>query len=73
MHDYFSRNWDYLLSLGNTSFTLAMLSAIEWDKVLTILFITIPVGVWSWFRLIDFLKDRYAREHAPSPNRPEAL
>lgn len=73
MSAFFNRNWDYLLSLGNTSFTLALLSSVPWDKVLTVLFVTVPVGIWSWFRLIDYLKERYARKHATSPKLSDAL
>ena len=67
---YLNRNWDYLVSLGNTSFTLAMLSSVSWDKVLTVLFVTLPVGVWSWFRLIDFLKARYAKTPTNDSSSP---
>lgn len=74
MTAYLNRNWDYLLSLGNASFTLASISAVPWDKLLTVLFVTLPVGVWSWFRLIDYLRNRYARKNDnPSTDSPDAL
>ena len=73
MLSYLNRNWDYILSLGNAGVTLATIAAWPWDKIASLLFVTVPVGVWSWFRLIDYLKERYARKHAPSPNRPDAL
>lgn len=74
MLDYIHRNGDFLLSLGNAAVTVGTITALPWDKVLTILFVTIPVGVWSWFRLIDYLKARYANKPNGSTNdRSETL
>ena len=73
MFAYLNRNWDYLLSCGNASFTLATLTTLPWDRLLTVLFVTLPVGVWSWFRLIDYLKERLAKTHAKRTNSPDSL
>ena len=58
---YCARNWDYYLSVGNAGFALATLASMPWDKLATCLFVTLPVGLWSWYRLIDYLKTRHAK------------
>lgn len=48
-----------LVGWANSVCTLAAFSfKLSFSEVLTVLFVTIPVGIWSWFRLIDYLKQR---------------
>jgi ATP/ADP translocase len=63
MIDYLHRNGDFIASWGNALVTVGTITSfLPWDKVITVLFVTVPVGVWSWFRLIDYLKARYAKK-----------
>jgi hypothetical protein len=43
----------------------ATIAAIKLDltpsELFTILFVTVPVGLWSWLRLIDALKARFTK------------
>ncbi len=73
MTGFFHRNWDYLASLGNSAFTIATFAALPWDKVATLLFVTLPVGLWSWVRFIDYMRSRNSIHANPIKDCPNDL
>lgn len=58
MHDFKTG----LIGWGNSVATLAVIKlGLTIPEAATMLFVTIPVGIWSWLRLIDYIKNRKAK------------
>jgi hypothetical protein len=56
-----------IVSWVNVGLTLAAIKfSISVPELITFLFVTVPVGIWSWWRVIDTWKQRKNKHGNPS-------
>ena len=71
MHDTKSAVVTGAIGWANSVLSIAAIKlSLTIPEATTLLFVTVPVGIWSWLRLIDYVKNRktaHARTDSDTP------